>query len=129
MAPRSGSAARMRMFADIDRMDAEAWASYLAQDAVMRFGNADPVHGRDACRDALAGFYGQIDGLRHDIVAQWEQAAATIVEARVTYTRTDGVEVTVPVVTIYRTDPDDLISDYRVFIDLAPVFAPLGEEN
>jgi ketosteroid isomerase-like protein len=114
---------RDQMFADIDRMDAGAWASCLAPDAVMRFGNAEPVHGREACRDALAGFYDQIHGLAHDRVAQWEQGEATIVEANVTYTRSDDRQVTVPVVTIYRTNDDDLIADYRVFIDLAPVFA------
>lgn len=114
---------RVNMFADIDRMDAPAWAAYLAPDAVMRFGNADPVHGREACRDALAGFYETIDGLAHRIVEQWEQGNATIVEAAVTYSRKDGRDVEVPVVTIYRTDADDLIADYRVYIDLAPVFA------
>jgi hypothetical protein len=123
MSPQRRSTTRMSMFADIDRMDAHAWASYLSPDAVMRFGNADPVYGREGCRDALAGFYAQIDGLRHDIVEQWEHGAATIVEANVTYSRTDGHEVTVPVVTIYRTDSQDLISDYRVYIDVAPVFA------
>jgi ketosteroid isomerase-like protein len=114
---------RTNLFADIDRMDADAWASYLAEDATMRFGNEPPVHGRQACRDALASFYELIDGLSHDIVEQWEQGNATIVEANVTYTRKDGQRVTVPVVTIYRTSADDLIGDYRVFIDLAPVFA------
>lgn len=114
---------RANMFADIDRMDADAWATYLAPDAVMRFGNADPVHGREACRDALAGFYDTIDGLSHDLVQQWEQPGATIVESNVTYTRKDAQRVSVPVVTIYRTNAEDLISDYRVFIDLAPVFA------
>jgi ketosteroid isomerase-like protein len=123
ISPHPGAAARTTMFADIDRMDAAAWASYLASDVVMRFGNADPVRGREACREALDAFYGQIGGLRHDVVERWDDAAATIVEANVTYTRTDGEEVTVPVVTIYRTDGGDLISDYRVFIDLAPVFA------
>jgi hypothetical protein len=29
----------MNMFADIERMDAHAWASYLAPDAAMRVGN------------------------------------------------------------------------------------------
>ena len=111
------------MFADIDRMDAGAWAEYLAPDVVMRFGNAEPVRGREGCRDALASFYDMIAGLRHDLVEQWEQPPATIVESNVTYTRKDGREATVPVVTIYRTDADDLIADYRVFIDLAPVFA------
>lgn len=123
MSPPHQAAARMSMFADIDRMDATAWASYLAPDAVMRFGNADPVYGRDNCRDALAGFYTQIAGLRHDIVEQWEHGPATIVEANVTYTRLDGGEVTVPVVTIYRVGDQDLIADYRVYIDLTPVFA------
>jgi ketosteroid isomerase-like protein len=111
------------MFDDIDRMDAQAWASHLAPDAVMRFGNADPVHGREACRDALAAFYGQINGLAHHVIEQWEHGEATIVEADVRYTRTDEREVTVPVVTIYRTNAQDLIADYRVYIDLAPVFA------
>lgn len=72
---------RANLLADIDRMDADAWATYLAEDAVMRFGNADPVRGHQGCR------------------------------------------VTVPVVTVYRTNDDDMIAAYRVFIDLEPVFA------
>jgi ketosteroid isomerase-like protein len=114
---------RANMFADIDRMDADAWAAYLAENAVMRFGNSDPVQGRRACRDALAAFYETIDGVSHRILEQWEVPGAGIVESDVTYTRKDGRQVTVPVVTIYRTDREDLIDDYRVFIDLAPVFA------
>ena len=114
---------RSNMFADIDRMDADAWACHLAEDVTMRFGNGDPVHGRQACRDALASFYDQIDGLRHERLGEWERGEATIVESNVTYTRKDGNDVTVPVVTIYRTNGDDMIRDYRVFVDLAPVFA------
>ena len=61
------AATRMRMFADIERMDAHAWASYLAPDAVMRVGNGEPVYGRDGCRSALEAFYARIDGLRYDL--------------------------------------------------------------
>ncbi|HXD63736.1 MAG TPA: nuclear transport factor 2 family protein [Solirubrobacteraceae bacterium] len=106
-------------------MDAHAWASYPAPDAVMRVGNGDPVHGRDGCRAAVEAFYARIDGLRYDLVELWEHGEATIVEANATYTRSDGNTVTVPVVTIYRTDANDLISDYRVYTDIAPVFAGL----
>ena len=49
-------------------------------------------------------------------------APYSIAESRVTYTKKDGAAVTVPVVTIYRSG-GDLIDDYRVFIDLAPLFA------
>ena len=119
------AATRMRMFADIERMDARAWASYLAPDAVVRFGNDDPIYGRDGCRAALEAFYSRIGGLRHDVVELWEHGEATIVEANVAYIRSDGQEVTLPVVTIYRTDANNLISDYRVYTDVAPVFAGL----
>jgi len=47
---------------------------------------------------------------------------ATIAETAVTYTRKDGIGVTVPVVTIYRA-AGELIDEYRVFLDLTPVFA------
>jgi ketosteroid isomerase-like protein len=117
------STTRANMFADIDRMDADAWAAYLSEDVTMRFGNAEETHGRQVARDGLAGFYELIDGVSHSVREQWEVPPATIVESDVTYTRQDGHAVTVPCVTIYRVNDEDLISDYRVYIDLAPVFA------
>jgi hypothetical protein len=114
---------RSNLFADIDTLDADRWAVYLADDAVLHFGNGDPVSGRDACRDALAAFWDTIEGVSHELVEQWETDTATIVEARITYTLPGGRQVTVPGATIYRTDGDDLIADYRVFVDLAPLYA------
>ncbi len=115
-------AAHQGLFEDIDSMDPDRFAGHLAEDVVMRFGNADPVRGRDAVRDVWAGFCDTVDGVRHDLVAQWDEGDAVIAESQVTYTRKDRQRVTIPVVTIYRST-GDLIDDYRVFIDLAPVFA------
>jgi hypothetical protein len=39
------------------------------------FGNAEPVRGREACRDALAAFYDTINGLHHQIVEHMCMAA------------------------------------------------------
>lgn len=110
------------LFADIDSMQPDRFAAHLADDVRFRFGNADPVHGRDAVRDVWAGFCETVDGVSHEIVEQFESGNATIAESNVTYTKKDGSTVTVPVVTIYRAD-GDLIDDYRVFVDLAPLFA------
>jgi ketosteroid isomerase-like protein len=112
---------RATLFADIDSMEPDRFAAHLADDVVFRFGNADPIQGRDAVRDAWAGFCETLDGVRHDGMEQWEQDGTTIAAAEVTYTRKDGSRVTVPVATIYRGD--DEIEDYRIFIDLAPLFA------
>jgi ketosteroid isomerase-like protein len=111
------------LFADIDTMDPDAFARHLAEDVTMRFGNAPELHGRDACRGTWAEFCQLVDGVHHDVVQRWEADDATIAHTDVTYTRKDGERVTVPVVTIYRAGEDGLIADYRVFLDLAPVFA------
>ena len=110
------------LFDDIDSMEPERFAQHLAGDVVMRFGNADPVHGRDAVRDAWAGFCEGVDGVSHERLGQWESGDGTVAEANVTYTQKDGGTVTVPVVTIYREGAEGIV-DYRVFIDLAPLFA------
>ncbi len=55
-------------------------------------------------------------------MGRWESQDGTVAEAEVTYTRKDGSTVTVPVTTIYRGS-GDLIEDYRIYIDLAPLFA------
>jgi ketosteroid isomerase-like protein len=120
---RGSMSLRTEMFDDIDRMDAGAWAAYLAEDVSFRFGNEPAVHGREAAREALASFYELIADVRHDVQDEWDIDGTAIVEAEVTYTRKDGSAVTVPVVTIYRTAPDGLIADYRVYADVAPVFA------
>jgi ketosteroid isomerase-like protein len=110
------------LFADIDRMDAKAFASHLAEDCVLRFGNADEVVGRDAIEEAIAGFFTTIKGLSHDIIEQWDVGETTILQFETTYTRLDDRPVTVPAVTIYRRG-GDLIDDYRIYVDLAPVYA------
>jgi ketosteroid isomerase-like protein len=110
------------LFTDIDSMDPDRFVQHLSDDVVMRFGNADPVEGKAAVRETWAGFCDGIAGVHHDLVELWDTGSATIAESHVTYTRKDGSTVTVPVVTIYRAK-GDLIDDYRVFIDLAPLFA------
>ncbi len=103
-------------------MEPERFAAHLAEDVTMRFGNAEPIRGKDAVRDAWAAFCAELRGVRHEMVGRWRVDEATIVEATVTYTRRDSSQVTVPVVTIYR-ERGDRIHDYRIYVDLAPLFA------
>ncbi|MDT7765555.1 MAG: hypothetical protein QOC63_4975 [Mycobacterium sp.] len=64
-----------------------------------------------------------IAGQHHEIVNEWNFGSDAIVELRVTYDRTDGRQVTIPVVTIFHTDAAGKIDDYRVFFDAAPIYA------
>jgi ketosteroid isomerase-like protein len=115
-------AARAELFQDIDTMDPDRFAAHLADDVRFRFANAEPIHGRDAVRETWAAFCEGVDGVAHDQVGFWDVGDASIAEAEVTYTRKDGSRVTLPVVTIYREN-GGLIDDYRIYMDVNPLFA------
>ncbi|GAA1258750.1 hypothetical protein GCM10009677_06970 [Sphaerisporangium rubeum] len=112
-----------RVFQAADAFDAEAFALLLAEDATLVFGNAEPLVGRAAVAAGLGSFFSTIAGLRHRIVRNWQVDADTIAETEVTYRRLDGKEVSVVAVSIWHTRDDGLITDYRIFVDLAPVYA------
>ena len=112
-----------KLVADIDSMDGRRFASNLSEDCVLRYANNPQVRGREPIADAIDAFYGTIGGLRHRPVNEWTVGDTTILQFDVTYTRLDGRDVTVPAVSIVRSD-GALIDDYRIYVDLAPVYAP-----
>lgn len=112
------------LFARMDRRDAAALAELFAQDATVTIGNREPIAGHSAVATGSAAFLTSIAGLCHRIINQWVVWQDTIAETMVTYTRHDGSTVTIPTVSIWRAAADGLITNYRVFVDLAPVLAP-----
>jgi ketosteroid isomerase-like protein len=110
------------VFADIDAFDPDKFVAHLTEDAVFRFANADPVTGRQAVKEAVAGFFSTIDGLTHYIRNSWDDGDTAIVQADVEYRRKDGKTVTVPNADILIYD-GDLVRDWQIYIDIAPVYA------
>jgi hypothetical protein len=111
------------VFATTDAMDVEPIVSLFAEDARVVFGNGEPMVGVDEIRTGTTAFYDTIAGLHHEIVKEWTVGDDTIVELKVTYDRKDGQQVTIPCATIFHTDAAGKIDDYRVFFDVAPIYA------
>ncbi len=110
------------VFAAVDRKDATAFANFLAEDGTFRFGNADSVHGRNHVEEAVAGFFKLLEGLSHDNIEFWQVGNVITVRLDVTYWRTDGHEVLMPAMTLWRLKGDK-IADYQIFSDLTPLFS------
>ncbi|MDT5210642.1 MAG: hypothetical protein QOF67_3057 [Mycobacterium sp.] len=104
-------------------MDVAAVVALFATDARVVFGNSQPMVGVDEIRTGTTAFYDTIAGLHHAIVNEWNFGNDTIVELKVTYDRKDGQQVTIPCVTIFHTDAAGKIDDYRVYFDVAPIYA------
>jgi ketosteroid isomerase-like protein len=112
-----------RLFASIDSRDADAFASFIAENGEFRFASAPPITGRAAIREAVAGFFAAIAGCRHRLVQTWSGADSAVCEGEVTYTRHDGSTVTIPFANVFRLR-DGRIASYRIYIDNGPLFSP-----
>ncbi|WP_375386029.1 nuclear transport factor 2 family protein [uncultured Microbacterium sp.] len=116
-----------QIFADIDGFNPDDFIVHLTEDVVFRFGNADPAVGKEAVKDALTGFYSSIQGLTHHILKVWEvDGSTTIAHIDVEYRRHDGETVYIPNVDVLKWD-GDLVSDWQIFIDVAPVYSPIDQ--
>ena len=111
------------IFADIDSMNPDQFVAHLTEDVVFRFGNGDPVVGRPAVREAVAGFYSTIGAMQHHLLKSYDVQDTTITQIDVEYERLDGKSVVTPNVDVLVFDGDK-VKNWQIYIDLAPVFAP-----
>ena len=80
-----------RIMASVDEMNTEGFTSSFTEDGSFRYGNQEPVVGRQAIGEAVEGFWSMLGGLRHDIIGiwrgEWERGQVFSVEAVTVYTR------------------------------------------
>jgi uncharacterized protein (TIGR02246 family) len=107
------------MCAAVDRGDAAKFASFFSDDALYRFGNAEPSRGRAAVLAATEGASTALPWVRHTV----EQVAAVgdqlfcrfLIETE----SPDGTPLALPCVTVIEIAGDEIV-DYRVHMDLSP---------
>ncbi len=110
------------LFEVVDRMDSEKFVTYIDKEGRFTFGNASTVVGADNTRKAVAEFFSTIRGLHHEVLNVWNAGSSVISELRVTYTRKDGNKVALPCMNVFEMKGDK-IADYKIFIDISPVYA------
>ena len=111
-----------KLFVSIDAMDTEGFLAFIAPDGEFRFGSTPPVQGRAGIRAAVESFFSSFAALRHEPQRFVAQEDTVVCEGEVTYTRHDGGIITLPFCNVFEAD-DGLISLYRVYIDVAPLYA------
>ena len=111
------------VFAIIDAMDLQSLGQLFAEHGSLVFANRPALIGPDEIREGVGRFYDSIGGLSHTILTEWTFGADTVIELTVTYRRHDGGEVIIPVATMWHVDRTGKFDSYRVYFDLAPVYA------
>ena len=121
--PRGSMRWVQEMFVALDAGDISRFLSYLTPDVRFRLGDRPAFHGYEQLRPGLTHFVTLFTSTRHALTGLWQDGNSVIVEAEASYTRLDGQDVCVPVVHLLRLRAPEKIADYRIFHDLAPVFA------
>jgi ketosteroid isomerase-like protein len=104
--------------ADVDRL-----SELVTDDVRLRFASDEPSIGKDRMLSGAEEFFASIASISHDIGALWSVAPDTVIaEMTVHYQRLDGRRLSLPCTDIFYLR-DGLIADYRVYMDIAPVFA------
>jgi len=104
------------LFRALDEFDATTFASFLTDDAVFVFGNAEPVKRKATIQAVVAGFFSSIRAIQHDLLDVWTLSDAIISRGIVTYTRHDGSQLAVPFANVFKLR-NGLIQDYLIYVD------------
>jgi limonene-1,2-epoxide hydrolase len=111
-----------KLFASIDAMDTESFLGFIAEDCTFRFGSSPPVTGRDGIGASVNDFFSMFAALKHDLARIVADGKTVVCEGEVTYTQHDGRQITLPFCNVFEVNAG-LISLYRIYIDIAPLFA------
>ena len=110
----------------LDAYDVDRYVAFLADDVEIRFGDAEPIVGRDAARAGLAGFWGSVAAMGFTLVHAPLNISGTddrfVMEALNHYDRPDGRRITVRAVAFTDRDASGRVVSVRVHQDLSAVF-------
>ena len=106
----------------VDSKDERRLARFLTENCTFVYANSEPVIGRENIAESSKNFLALIAGIKHQLLDVWAFDDVIVSRLEVTYTRKDGSTLTVPAVTIWRVR-NKQIDDYRIYIDVAPLFA------
>jgi ketosteroid isomerase-like protein len=110
------------LFKAIDAKDAERFASFLAADGTFLFGNAPPVTGRPAIREAVAGFFASIRALSHEVQGVAQESSHVWSRGVVTYVRHDGSSLTAPFCNYFEMG-DGGVRHYQIYVDASALYS------
>jgi limonene-1,2-epoxide hydrolase len=105
--------------------DPDELAGYFTEDAVYHNIPMEPVQGREAIKQFIAGFTAGFDGIDFQVHRQVSDGSVVMNERTDVMHRKDGGKIPLPVAGVFEV-VDDRISAWRDYFDLATVTSAFG---
>jgi ketosteroid isomerase-like protein len=111
------------VFGNLDAGDVDSFMASFDKDCSVAFGNLEPISGTTALRGLVDQLRTVVKTFHHGIVHEWVTGPDTILELAMVYGRHDGRSVSLPSAAILTVNDKGLVSDWRIFMDPAPLYA------
>ena len=108
---------------DADRLDLPLLMNWFGPQIDLRLANVPPIVGREAVEAIFADFWSGLTGMRHVREILVVDGDTAFQGSKVTYTRPDGKEVTMPVASHLRRDAAGTLDRLWIYIDMGPLYA------
>jgi limonene-1,2-epoxide hydrolase len=105
--------------------DPDEIAGYFTEDAVYHNIPMQPVRGREAIRDFIAGFLAAFDGIDFKVHRQVSDGALVMNERTDVMRRKDGDPIPLPVMGVFEVQ-NDRIAAWRDYFDMAAITSALS---
>ena len=102
------------LFQAVDEGDVDSFVRFMTEDVHFRAGSHEPLKGRGAVREDIAGLLSSIEGMRHVLSKTLVHDDIVVAHGTVTYTRHDESTLTVPFADIWGTDGEKI----KEYLDL-----------
>lgn len=109
------------MFDGLDTTGVPGLFPYLDDDVVFRFGSFPAGRGRDVFDETWRSISSHIESLSHELLEVWETDDSAICRGNVTYSLTDGRDVTVPFANVFYLRGGKIV-EYLIYVDASAVF-------
>ncbi len=106
----------------MDNLDIDNYATFLADDCEMQFGNNPLVKGKKNIVESLTAFWSTIDSDEHNLQNIFGDDRNFVLEAFNTFKCKDDRTVTIPAVAITEKNEAGLVISVRLFMDTSPLF-------
>ena len=100
--------------------DPDELAGYFTEDAVYHNIPLEPVQGREAIKEFIAGFVATFDGIDFNVHRQISDGTLVMNERTDVMRRKDGEAIPLPVMGVFEVQ-DGLIAAWRDYFDMAAI--------
>ncbi len=126
----AGWAWYQQYLAVLDAYDLEGYATFLAPEVSVQFGNDEPLRGREDVTAGLGAFWGSVTGLGwhllHEPLNVYGEDSRFVLEALDHYDRADGPRVTVRATAWTDRRDDGPVTSVRLYQDVSSLYTPRG---